>query len=188
MFVKLTKEANALLRWLSKAATKGRDAASRASLSGVHVNGNVMVATDGYRLHATKTPQDLAEFDGKIVAFDKIPANATVVEAEEVESTFLDYASVLPKTKPMFEIAVNAGYLTEALKGITRHSKEVTLRFWEVPEGRWGVPYEVCGETGAGEPIYALIMPMARGNEKLWQPKAQNEVAPTADSKEDTDL
>jgi len=179
MFVKLTKEANALLRWVSKAATKGRDAASRASLSGVHVNGNVMVAIDGYRLHATKTPQDLAEFDGKIVAFNKIPANATTVEAEEVEGTFPDYASILPKTEPMFEITVNAGYLIEALKGVTRHSKMVTLRFWEA-KGTWAVAYEVCGETKAGEPIYALIMPMARGDEKPWQPAQEASEEPVS--------
>ena len=160
MLVNLSKAENARLRWLRKAMSTD---VCRPTLTGFNTAGDHTVATDGYRAHFIRTPDDLG--DGAFRFKEKLLAADTVATVEPIEGTFPEVHQVLPGGEPVCEIFVSARYLREALEGM---NGIVRLAVSEGERGK----IEVFGLAKDKTEAYALIMPMApRDLEGLaWKP------------------
>ena len=115
------------LKWLQLAATKPED---RATLSGVFVDGAVTVATDGFRLHVSPTPETLADHQGEIIAptGGKWPSAGNkstpyVATAEVVDANYPNYRRVVEDAQKQPVAAVvylDAAFLTDFCNGLKK--------------------------------------------------------------------
>ena len=115
------------LKWLQLAATRPED---RATLSGVFVDGAVTVATDGFRLHVSPTPETLADHQGEIIAptGGKWPSAGNkstpyVATAEVVDANYPNYRRVVEDAQKQPVAAVvylDAAFLTDFCNGLKK--------------------------------------------------------------------
>ena len=163
MLVKLTKAENARLRWLRKAMSTD---VCRPTLTGFNTAGDHTVATDGYRAHFIRTPDDLEK--GPFKFKENLKATDTVATVEPIKGTFPEVHQVLPDGEPVCEIFVSARLLREALEGMGGGTGMVRLAVSEGERGK----IEVFGLAKDKTEAYALIMPMApRDRQSLtWKP------------------
>ena len=136
--MRITKEWNRVLRWLLKAVPKARE-----NLSVVHVEDDINVTCDGFRLHAVRG-YGLPEGDWVLSRFTAIDSE---VQAKQSNVTFPDYQQAIPHEKPLATIAVSPKFLKEAVSVLD--GEDVVLNIHEHT-------LEILGFSGA-LPVYALI-------------------------------
>lgn len=133
------------VRWLQNGVSS--DSLLRPALKGIRVEGNLSVATDGFHLRATDTPELLKAFDGKTIKLSKAPrANGDLIEFETVEGKFPEWRNIKPTEKSVFTIVVDGNKLANILSGMG----PVQLKFYNETK-----PMEIRSEDK-----YALLMPM----------------------------
>jgi hypothetical protein len=173
-----TKDQAEALRWLYQAADRDRkDHSARVILQYVAKIDGALITCDGYRMHAVQRFPGSEDWPklwqpvtrdarGNPKVPGSLPKAPGVIEAETDTRgyEFPDMASVLPRQEPAFTIVAEAGYLREALTGLTG---PVKLVFYDQRKA-----FEVHGKTEAGS-AYALIMPMddKRDPVSTWKPE-----------------
>ena len=157
------------LKWLQLAATKPKD---RATLSGVYVDGPVTVATDGFRLHVSPTPETLTDHQGEIIAptggkwpsaSGKAPFVAT---AEAVDANFPRYHRVVDdaQNRPVAAVAyLDAAYLADFCSGLKKGTVvKITLLPNNDDPSKIGNPVILATVPAPSAPCpnrWALLMP-----------------------------
>jgi len=166
--VRITKEENRSLRWAAKAATTDAD---RPILQGLNVSDEAIIGCDTFRLHAVQPIADAPQHNGSgsvTLQFGKIPASASILEAEPVEGNYPDFRQIIPGQGPRVPpdpvvICFNPSYLREALEGM-EGMVELRIRADQGLE-----PVEILGHQD-GNARYALVMPMHNGDPNRYSP------------------
>jgi hypothetical protein len=160
-----------LLHWVSRARSPDRE-----RFRWVHFKDGVATATDGFRIHAANLNayHDLDGLYGYKIrgggAFESI-----LVEAGR---TFPDLSKIAHglKQPPTFEIAFNPKLLADTAAGI---KDCLVLRAWEKKN--------IVEILGAGQEVYALLMPMHQDHKTFWRPPIiQQAIDRAASHKEST--
>ena len=153
------------VRWLQKATDK-----DRTMLSGIHVHNGSVVSTDGYKMFASTTPAGFESPDPVTLRIDSLPASSTIAEVSTIDERFPDYAAIMPKSEPVFEIQMDAALLADALSACT--GKDLTDRIVRLVFRGDNMPMEMFGRM-ADNPVYALIMPTRKDSapDRTWRPE-----------------
>lgn len=173
-----SKEDAAVLRWVQQATAGPND--NRERLSGICVNGgDLVVATDGYRLHAQPRP---AALEGKTGIFR--PAGAKTwpagdksgfyAPAEEVEGNFPDYSVIVPRGQAVAgRVIVSGRFLREFCDRLGDDSVEITIFSQANKDGYATGPIELrtaeSGVHGASS-RYATVMPKDNRGFNVYDP------------------
>lgn len=146
--MKSTKELNKLTIFLQSACTNdGR----REQLDRVNITDKHMIATDGFKLHATPTPEAVTERGCYFINNGKARVSDQSLNFHDpTDKEFPDFTRVLPNSESAY-IAMDARKLASTLK---HFDGGVIIKIRSKTE-----PIEIFG-TVQGEQAYALIMPM----------------------------
>ena len=160
-----SKEETKRVRWLQKATDK-----DRTKLSGIHVHNGSAVSTDGYKMFASTTPAGFESPDPVTVRIDSLPASSTIAEVSTIDERFPDYAAIMPKSEPVFEINMDAALLADALAACT--GRDLTDRIVRLVFHGDTKAMEMFGRM-SDNPVYALIMPTSkdRAPDRTWRPQ-----------------
>ncbi len=168
MVVKLSKSENTTARWLQKSADPNH---ARVVMNGVHVDDNLLVATDGIMLFAAQVEGEWSGWnghDGQTFA-GKIPATASLVELQIIAEgekysgeKYPDYKKLISNftegKEPIAVMCIDAERLVQAASGMARDKdSRILLRFYGHDK-----PIELLGRT-KGYPhygLYGIVMPM----------------------------
>ena len=151
--IRIDKHNSKILKWLQSASSKDKD---RPVLHGINKDKD-LASADGWRVHIVEG--ESIELPEGLRDYGKIPTEGIIEEPEIIEGSFPDILQILPRKEPVFEIAVNAKFLIDALKGLLSQESSVIFRFHSHDE-----PIEILGNIETKDestPGYALIMPMA---------------------------
>jgi hypothetical protein len=165
-----SKDESKILRWLQSACASTNEKDSRPVLTGIRIFDGIVLGCDGFRIHAVPRPDALeGDYEGSLVG--KIPAGEFIAKMEVIEGGYPNYEEIIPDDEPVFEIAVNAKFLRDALAGM---ESPVLLRFWKNTN-----PMEIMGTGRDDQSRYALIMPMhvSTGRDRFWRPEKYGQEA-----------
>ena len=121
-------------------------------------------------MFASTTPAGFESAEPVTLRIDSLPASSTIAEVSTIEDRFPNYADILPKADPVFEINVDAALLADALAACT--GRDLTDRIVRLVFRGDNMPMEVFGRM-ADQPVYALIMPTRkeRSPDRTWRPE-----------------
>jgi hypothetical protein len=163
-----TTEGAQILRWLHGATSHD---STLPALHGIHDNGPVLVATDGYQLRSARAPVIVASkplpdtwvpIDANGRTLKTLPAKPAPLTVLPTTTPFPNWQHILPSTQPVFEITLSPTLLASLCKGLHQPLRLV----FHGPTA----PVEAF-TTVAGAPAYALIMPMTNLRSPLtWRP------------------
>lgn len=157
-----TKELNKRIIFLQDACTKD---GKREQLDRVNIDDRNTTATNGFKLHAIETPEEVKERGCYMVNNGKVRAADQFINLHDpTEKEFPDFSQVLPiQNGDGCTIGINAKMLSDTLK----HFDAGVIIKIKAPTQ----PVEIFG-TVQGHNAYALIMPMyIEADSYTWRPE-----------------
>jgi len=158
-----------LVRWLIKATVKR----GHPALENVSKKDDLVMATDGIRLHAAQAPHCMDDLpDTREGQANYLPDVATKhIVWEPSAEDFPSLVGILPQGELIATIVVNPRYLTEALAGFKGDNFVLLSIHIRQPDSDYPKTQLVV-QSSKGEAKYALIMGMRRrsGANQPWAP------------------
>lgn len=177
IIIKGTSEESILLRRLQKIASTDT---TRPVLTGLSVEAEYTIATDGFHLAVIETPECMKPCIGEIVQ-GKIPAGDFVAEMEVIEGTYPDWRGIIPTADEEYRIALSGKLLKSLCMLFERRDEPINFVFRAPDEV---VELQVM-QSDEDINMYGLLMPMHLSGTAAFQPdKRRVEDEPLDDDEE----
>lgn len=163
------------LRWLALATSTDK---TRPGITGIHIDGGLTMATDGFRLHVAPTPATVAPLEGQIIRakWPAMPQGADyAAHVEIVDDTYPNTRLIVDQARQRpvgATVRLNAKYLKDFLDGLGNDDHvELTI------PARNSGPVILATTANAKTPErWALIMPVSeRKVAAAYDPWAKND-------------